>query len=463
MKFWKKFVSLGLIMSMSISLMACGGAETTETTETVETTETAETVKPSGEKRVITIGTWYDHFYDSTQTDIYENPYVTDEEQAQMQLDNVRAIEEKYNVEIKFVNLTYQGVQDSINTSILAGAPDCDIYEVDLQFGIPAALNGYATDLSTVLPEDSDIFADQNVMKYIQIGESEEAYLMKAVAAETTIEATYPLAFNKQMLDDAGLEDPRDLYARGEWTWDKFREYMLTLTKDSDGDGVVDVYGFGSDYQNLFGGLLMSNGATVASGTTQTVTNPEVGEVLEYMYNMYNVDKSAYPWYADDFDTNRLWYKDGLVGFWVTAAWIMDSNKDADLEFDVCMVPWPVGPSGNQETNKMKNVTSGNAWMIPSGVEDPEFVYNVFYDWTNWYNFDTEYRDSNLSWWEDAVITEENFAVMEELGARENFDLWNNLGVAYDLEGLITGVITPSQFQETYKQLYQDALDAFFK
>lgn len=132
-------------------------------------------------------------------------------------------------------------------------------------------------------------------------------------------------------------------------------------------------------------------------------------------------------------------------------------------EFDVCMVPWPVGPSGNQETNKMKNVTSGNAWMIPSGVEDPEFVYNVFYDWTNWYNFDTEYRDSNLSWWEDAVITEENFAVMEELGARENFDLWNNLGVAYDLEGLITGVITPSQFQETYKQLYQDALDAFFK
>lgn len=127
------------------------------------------------------------------------------------------------------------------------------------------------------------------------------------------------------------------------------------------------------------------------------------------------------------------------------------------------MVPWPVGPSGNQETNKMKNVTSGNAWMIPSGVEDPELVYNVFYDWTNWYNNDTEYRDSNLSWWEDAVITEENFAVMEELGARENFDLWNNLGVTYDLEGLITGVITPSQFQETYKQLYQDALDAFFK
>jgi hypothetical protein len=206
----------------------------------------------------------------------------------------------------------------------------------------------------------------------------------------------------------------------------------------------------------------MSNGASVAAGTTQTLTNPEVGEALDYMYNMYNVDKCAYPWYADDFDTNRLWYKDGLVAFWVSAAWIMDSNKDADLEFEVCFVPWPVGPSGDQETNKMKNVTSGNAWIIPSGVEDPELVYNVFYDWTNWYNFDTEYRDSNLSWWEDAVISEENFEVMEVMGAKENFDLWNNLGVEYDLEGIVTGVITTSQFQETYKQLYQDALDAFF-
>ena len=33
-----------------------------------------------------------------------------------------------------------------------------------------------------------------------------------------------PKAWNKQMLEDAGLENPNDLYARGEWTWDKWRE-----------------------------------------------------------------------------------------------------------------------------------------------------------------------------------------------------------------------------------------------
>jgi len=462
MKFTKKLVSLGLVFVMAVGAIGCGSTATKATDAATTSDSGSDTATASGEKRIIKIGTWYDHYYDSTMDDIYDNPNVTDEDQAQMQLDNVRAIEKKYNVEIQFVNLTYTGVQDSINTSILAGAPDCDIYEVDLQFGIPAALNGYATDMTTVLPSDSDLFTDQTVMKYIQIGADEGAYLLKAVAAETTIEATYPIAFNKQMIDEAGLEDPRDLYAKGEWTWDKFREYMLALTKDSNGDGVTDVYGFGSDYQNLFGGLLMSNGATVAAGKTQTLENPEVGEALDYMYNMYNVDKDAYPWYADDFDSNRLWYKDGLVAFWVSAAWIMDSEKDGDLPFEVCFVPWPVGPSGNQDTNKMKNVTSGNGWIIPSGVEDPELVYNVFYDWTNWYNFDTAERDSNLSWWQDAVLSDENFQVMELMGSKENFDLWNNLGVPYDLEGIVTGTLTTSQFQETYKQPFQDALDAFF-
>ena len=74
--------------------------------------------------RVIKIGTWYSHFYDSTHTSIDDNPNYDDPDEAQMQFDNLKAIEEKYDVEIEFVNLTFNGVRESINTSILAGQPD---------------------------------------------------------------------------------------------------------------------------------------------------------------------------------------------------------------------------------------------------------------------------------------------------------------------------------------------------
>lgn len=207
----------------------------------------------------------------------------------------------------------------------------------------------------------------------------------------------------------------------------------------------------------------MSNGTTIASSDTENLSSPEVGECLDFIYNMYNVDHVANPWNADDFNYNQNAYMDGRVAFWIDAAWISSANNEAGLEFDVVWCPWPIGPSGDESTNKFKNVSSGNAWMIPTGVENPELVYNVFYDWQNWYHDDVDLRDNDLTWWEDCAMTEENYAVMEYMGARGAFDLWNALGLEWDWSQLLNGEMTAAQFQETYKQNVQDALDSFFK
>ncbi len=478
MKMYKKILALGLSVAMIAGLTACGGgsAETSndateQTNNDAAQTETDNTdadasdssSTASGEKRVIKIGTWYDHYYDSTHEDIHDDPSVADEELAQAHFDIVKEVEDKYNVEIQFVNLTYTGIQESINTSILAGQPDCDIYEVDLSFGIGAALNGYATNLEDILPEDSDIRNDQMVFSQVDIGLDKGIYLFQSNSAEMVLANTYMLAYNKQMLDEAGLEDPNALYEKGEWTWDKWREYMLALTQDTDGDGVIDVYGYGSRWDFLVYNLLMSNGTSIASSDTENLSSPEVTEVLDFIYNMYNVDHVANPWNSEDFDYNQNCYMDGRVAFWIDAAWISSANEDANLEFDVVWCPWPIGPSGDEATNKFKNVSSGNAWMIPAGVEDPELVYNVFYDWQNWYHGDTDLRDGDLTWWEDCAITEENYAVMEYMGQRGAFDLWNSLGLEWDWAQLLNGEMTAAQFQETYKQNVQDALDVFYK
>ena len=475
MKNYKRLLALGLSTAMVAGLTACGSADTASTSTTTdsaeETTEAGSDTASSGEStlyndgetRTIKIGTWYDHYYDSTNTDIHDDPSVSDEELAQKHFDIVKEVEDKYNVKIEFVNLTWDGTQESINTSILAGTPDCDIYEVDLSFGIPAALNGFATNLEDILPADSDIFNDQMVFSQVDIGKDDGVYLFQSNSAEMVLAGTYMLAYNKQMLDEAGLEDPNALYERGEWTWDKWREYMLALTQDTDGDGVIDVYGFGSRYDYLVYNLTMSNGTGIAMSDTENLSSPEVAEVLDFIYNMYNVDKVANPWNADDWDYNQNCYMDGRVAFWCDAAWISSANDDASLGFDVVWCPWPIGPSGDEATNKFKNVSSGNAWMIPAGVDNPELVYNVFYDWQNWYHGDTDLRDGDLTWWEDCAITEENYEVMEYLGQRGAFDLWNALGVEWNWPALLDGEMTAAQFAETYKQSVQDALDGFYK
>ncbi len=473
----KKIIAMLLALVMILSLAACGGdpVETKPQTDSTNPQGT-EPAAPSGEKRKITIGVWWDFYYDSTHTDVLDDPSYAGNAADELRWQIVDIVEEKWNVEFEYVNLTYTGITESINTSILAGTPDCDVYLCDPGMGIPAQMNGLAIDLKTIVPSDNDLFTEQLVMSYLDLGDG-KACLMKQVKGENVVADTYPLAFNKQMLEKANLEDPRDLYARGEWTWDKFIEYATILTQDTNGDGALDQYGFAGFKEDVFGQLLMSNGASIASGTTEGLSSAATGEALEMFYNMYNTYKVCAPYpEADNGDVTRYQYRDGNIAFWPCAAWIAAANADYDwdgsvgatLEFDTVYVQWPVGPSGNQETNKGELI-GGSFWFIPVGIENPEQVYNAFYELTNYYQGDIGVRDDKetMWWWYASTASKEdlqesNYAVMFDMGSKEQFDVYKTLGVAWDLEALINGTMTAAQFQETYRQEMQAAIDAYF-
>lgn len=470
----KKCITLGLVTILTASLCACGKAE--------NLTE-------------INIGTWWPQYYDSSNTDIADSEdwktnqvpeggedtpdKVVGRQICELKWANRDKIEEKYGLKYYWKNLTYEGVKESINTSIIAGSPDCEIYLVDAYIGIPAQTNGLALDLKTVLPKDADILTDQKVLKYVDIGDG-KACIIQKVSAASSVEATYPLGFNVQMLEKNGLEDPRALYERGEWTWDKFNEYCKVLTQDTDGDGKIDQYGYCGYENETFENLMMSNGADVAKGQTENLSSAATGEALQEMYDLYNTYNVCYPYDFDGSpsDTMRKQYANNNIGFFPIAAWIESETSDyswgekkGQIDFDIAYVRWPVGPSGNKDTNPGKNgLTDGEFYIIPVGCKNPEEVYNFFYDYWNWYDGDTSIRDSKetLNWWYGVIgrsdeYRDANFNVMMDCGNHTTFDLWNSLNIPYDMKGLIKGEITPAQFQETYKLQVQDGLDQFYK
>ncbi len=481
----KKASALVLTGVMAVSMTACGGNEESDPTPTPKPTPTTTAVTPDDPNkenpdtqntsddntsvepwagstpRTIRIGTWYDHYYDSTHDDIYDQPEVSNLETAQMQLDNVRRVEEKYNVRIEYVNLTWNGIMESINTSIMAGSPDCDLYESDLQWGVPAVMNGYATALEDITSPNDDIFTDQIVFRYLDIPGMDKHYMFQGATLDL---GAYPLGFNMNLIEEANLENPQDLYDRGEWTWDKFTEYLRVLTKDTNGDGEPDQYGFTGWWTTMFNYLLMSNGTHVAAGAQEMLSSPATIEVLELMYQIYQTDKTAKPWNADDWDANNI-FDDGKVGFWISAAWIQNEKSSADIGFEFGVVPWPVGPSGNPDTNSQIAV-AGNWSMIPAGVERPELVYQVFKEYTNWYDGDLEYRD-DTEWFEDMMETERNFEYLKMMGESTPwFDLWDKIGTIDAGNKMVTSaadqIMTPAQAAEQQKQLVQDYLDLNF-
>ena len=497
MKNFKRILAVVLAMSMILSLAACSSDDNSSSTKERETQianngDVATTAKRTND---VVIGTWWVQHYDSNDTALEDSPDYTvavtdsqssDEDTAktgainlsvmQKKFDNVKTIENKYGIKFYWENLTYSGVKESINTSILAGTPDCDIYLTDASMAIPAQANGLCIDLKTILPADHDLFTDQNVMSYLDMGDGKACILMR----QGGMTNSHPLAFNVQLLEDNNLEDPRDLWERGEWTWDKFIEYAQVLTQDTDGDGQIDQYGLGGYYPDLFEELMLSNGANIAAGTEQQLTSSKMTEVLQFISDIYNVYNVAEPVNSED-DANlcRTSYRSGNIGFFMCDVWIQQtdgSDYDWDgslgytLPFDIAYCHWPVGYSGNQETDAQLNNVGGELYIIPAGVEDPETVFNVLYDMWNWYDLDTEVRDdpATLNWWINATgrtdeYRQANFKVQQEIVSKQTVDIWNSMGVEFDLWSLASGEMTPAQFQETYKQSFQDALDALYK
>lgn len=489
MKF-KKLVSLLCMLAMVFALTACGGKEedqkSNETSNTPATTqednnEPEESTEEGTEEvaaeepevdpyeafdlggREIKVGIWWDYFYTSEHTDITDDPGLSNPETAQMKLDNVRRIEEKYNCTIKFVNLGWEGIIESINTSITAGTPECDIYLTDLQFGIPAAANGLAQDLTKIAHENSDLFADKKIIQPLE-GLGGTYFFGEQGLPQNGIY----LGYNATMLDELGLEDPRELYKRGEWTWDKFAEYAAAGTKDNDNDGTIDVYGYGGVFTDFVNGLMMNNGGAIAATEVEGLSSTPVVETLEFIDRIYNQDQSGRPWNWDDWNDNLLAWADGKVMFWTAQAWLLKQEADAavaegsELPFDYHVVPYPIGPSGD---GTVSSPVSGNWFIIPVGVEEPSKVLQVFEEFLNWHKGETEFRD-DPEWFESCFTTYEDVELAFECGQNLKLDIWNSVG--FDFGATIWGPIvvdktsTVAQAVEAAKPVLQDSLDAFY-
>lgn len=161
----KKLMSLLLIGTMTTLLFTgCGGGSSEKETSK-SNTQTAGTYKAKDlNGRTIKIGIWWDEYWDSdykTLEDVEaDGGSFSNADIMQMKLDKVAEIEKKWNCKIDWVNLGWDGIKDSINTSVTAGTPDCDIYLTDLQFGISPVVNGYVQKISDYAPKESDILND---------------------------------------------------------------------------------------------------------------------------------------------------------------------------------------------------------------------------------------------------------------------------------------------------------------
>jgi len=152
------------------------------------------------------------------------------------------------------------------------------------------------------------------------------------------------LFYNKKMFASAGILKPPV-------TWEEFIEVARKLTRDTDGDGRIDQFGFAADlslwftfpFFNTYGVKFISD-----DGKTCLLNSPLAHKALQLkvdLYQKYKVEAGAWQAGAVSPDVGFI---NGKYAMIFTGPWNLKRFKDARLPFGVALIPkGPAGTSTN--------------------------------------------------------------------------------------------------------------------
>lgn len=165
---------------------------------------------------------------------------------------------------------------------------------------------------------------------------------------------TIAIYYNADMFGYAGIPDPEPSIDRNTMDWEDFAEIARKLTRDADGDGITDVWGFYKRMRtNRIYYWLKAAGAEFYGNeerTVSTLDSPQAVMALEYLQSL-RWDSQVMPpagitpsWAAGEV----AMFEDGswqLVNFLG-----LDSQGYPKISFGWNVMPMPIGPSGQRAT-----------------------------------------------------------------------------------------------------------------
>jgi len=177
------------------------------------------------------------------------------------------------------------------------------------------------------------------------------------------------LFYNKKMFDDMGVPYPSE-YG---WTIQEFIDTAKKLTKDTNGDGKNDTWGFAfPSWVGVVVPLLWAGGGEVFSPDFMQVSGYLNSDININTYQTYldllKEGVSPSPQEASALGGNSALFYTRKVGMIITGRWFNVSinsqiAKGADLDVGIASIPFA-------DINKKETVTYASGWAVPSNVQD---------------------------------------------------------------------------------------------
>ncbi|MGI6610123.1 MAG: ABC transporter substrate-binding protein [Limnochordia bacterium] len=289
------------------------------------------------------------------------------------EVDQTQAIFDTYmaanpGVKLELLYQSYSGYHDKMLT-LAAGGVAPDVMVISRIFVPPFAENG------VIQPVDRWIARDRlNLQR--DVTEIASGTWNGKVYGIPIWGGPFIFYYNVDMFSTLGLPQPSDLSRRNDWTWDRLIELGKKITRDTDGNGVKDVFAvpaptyweaYWYTFIRTFGGDMIQNNRVV-------VDSPEATRGLQLFADMrWTHHIAAQPGEPSSFVRGTQ----ALDHQWVSEAPnIYNSIRNT---FTIDMVTMPSGPAGRFHT------AGGCPVCVSSSSQFPEEAYK-FATWFAMYS-----------------------------------------------------------------------------
>lgn len=278
------------------------------------------------------------------------------------------------NIRAKFELIPYAQQVSKFMAALAAGnAPD--VYSFDLiQYPYFNSIGAFRdiTEEAKALP-----YFEEFPQQMLKLGMRED----KIYALPSSIDLS-SLLWNKDLFKEAGL-DPDKPPA----TWNELVEYGKKLTKDLDGDGVTDQWGFaiagasGGAYMFWFLPVIWGNGGAMLSddGMEVVFDSPQNIEAIQFwkdlLYKHKIAPKSSINWNSGD--RYNAFVAGKLAMFLGGNFNILSLEKDApDLDYGITFIP-------KSESGQFSSFSGGNLIGITTQSKYPKAAWEFINFYTS--------------------------------------------------------------------------------
>jgi ABC-type sugar transport system, periplasmic component len=183
--------------------------------------------------------------------------------------------------------------------------------------------------------------------------------------------ATFPevMFYRPSLVDSAGLARPATAWHSDAWTWDEFVESAVAMTRDTNGDGLVDQWGYDLAEQTEW--VIYAFGARWIDPETGEfdITDPRLLEAL-YARRMLHSELhvSHQPGDASHGGPGWLPFAGGRVGLKSAGIWLFERLYAAGWDWNIAAMP---------KASTRASMTTINAFGIGRTSRNPDLAWEL--------------------------------------------------------------------------------------